>query len=118
VSYRTETPPSGFDLLEFARRVEQDGITSDILPAYIQAILAARLVEPDYLCRRAAYRLATQVPPLSPQDLAVALCALSAEHRLTGDQPPAPQSPASHTLSQTLRNLLARIRRLAAPRAD
>ena len=61
---------SSIDLLEFARLIEVDEISSDILPAYVQALLSVRLIEPDALCRRAALRLACHYPPLTAHAVA------------------------------------------------
>jgi len=95
---------------------QQDGITSDILPAYLQALLTVRLIEPDYLCRRAAARLAHHTPPLSPRDLAVALCKMAAQTCAGQDILPKLVPQLLTPFSVTLSNLLARIRRLVPPK--
>lgn len=92
-------------LLGLANLVEQDGITSDILPAYLQVLLSVRLIEPDYMCRKAAMTLVVNSPPFSPAMLAGALRAM-ADHR------PAvpPETPKPRKLS--LNNILSRVYRL------
>ena len=104
------------DLLELARLVEQDGITSDILPAYIQALLTVRLLEPDYLCRKAASRFVHRTPPLAAGELADALRTMADQNR-----PPKPvvsneSLPTSPSWSQALKAVLAHIRRLVPSR--
>ena len=92
------------DLAELSRLVEQDGITGDILPAYLEALLTVRLIEPDYNCRRAALRLSVYNPPLSPKVLAMALRAMAQEVPEVGDQSPQPK--------RTLKAFLTKIRQI------
>ena len=100
------------DLLELARLVEQDGITSDVLPAYLQALLSVRLIEPDYNCRRAAARLCGCIPPLRPPDLAATLSSFSARLRPADPVILAEVPPAIPPRSRSFRRLLARLLRL------
>ena len=93
----TSTPCA--DLAELSRLVEQDGISSDILPAYLQALLTVRLIEPDYSCRRAALRLSVYNPPLSPTVLAMALRAMAQDRPETSGPPPHPRGKLKRFLS-------------------
>jgi hypothetical protein len=66
-------------LLEFARLIEQDGISSDLLPAFVQSMLSVHLIEPNALCRKAAIRLSIFDPPLNPTVLAMRFCQMAFE---------------------------------------
>jgi len=105
---------SSIDLLEFARLIEVDEISSDILPAYVQALLSVRLIEPDALCRRAALRLACHYPPLTAH--AVAERIRNAAREIQDRSATSPHEPqalaAASPVHFSLTCLLERLRRL------
>jgi hypothetical protein len=66
-------------LIEFARLIEHDGITSDSLRAFVQSMLSVHLIEPNALCRKAALRLSSYDPPLDPHAVAMRIYQLACE---------------------------------------